>query len=63
VTVPGGVAATVTPGEAKVIGSYRVVGSTATFEYLLPRNPGVGGCNDLHVGPTLFTAVRWAADP
>jgi hypothetical protein len=63
VTVPGGAAATVTSREAKVIGSYRVIGSTATFEYLLPRNPGAGGCNDLHVGPTLFTAVRLPAEP
>jgi hypothetical protein len=56
-------AATLTPGEAKVLGSYRVIGSTATFEYLQPRNPGVGGCNDLHVGPTVFTAVRLAPEP
>lgn len=64
VTVPGGMTATVTPGEEQLIGSYRVIhGSTATFEYLLPRNPGVGGCNDLHVGPTRFTAVRWGAEP
>jgi hypothetical protein len=63
VTVPGGMAATVTPGETRVLGSYRVHGSTTTFEYVLPRNPGAGGCNDLHVGPTVFTAVRLPAEP
>jgi hypothetical protein len=53
-----------TPRERRVLGSYRVHGSTTTVEYVLPRNPGVGdGCNDLHVGPTLFTAVRLAAEP
>lgn len=64
VTVPGGMPATVAPGEGGVLGSYRVIhGSTDTFEYLLPRNPGAGGCNDMHVGPTRFTAVRLPAEP
>jgi hypothetical protein len=64
VTVPGGMAATLTPWETRVLGSYRVRGSTSTYEHVLPRNPGVGdGCNDLHEGPTVFTAVRLAAQP
>jgi hypothetical protein len=59
VGVPGGQSATLAPGEAATVGSYRVLhGTTGSVEIVRPATPA-GPCGtDLVDGPTQVTAVK-----
>ena len=59
ISVPGGPSATLAPGEAQTVGSYRVLhGRSDSVEIVRPTTPADPCAADLVDGPTQVTALR-----
>lgn len=62
--MPGGAAATITPGERQTVGGYVVLsGNITTVERFPPRDAGETGCADVGEGDVQLPAVLQRSEP